>query len=145
MFFNTNTHSNIIYPSFTLFMGTTSVFTYLHTYLWKYLSYVPTTYSYDNIWIPQILPWFPCKRVKIRVFSVKEKIVVIARLGQGKRRHGLRLRLRSLASMKKLLYLWGEVGRGKTKCRKSHDDGIHEGISTILVNKGWCVQCNSKK
>jgi hypothetical protein len=45
------------------------------------------------------------QRVKIRVFSVREKIVVVARLGEGKRRHGLRLRLRFLVSMKKLLYL----------------------------------------
>jgi hypothetical protein len=45
------------------------------------------------------------KWAKIRVFSVKEKNVVVARLGEGKGRYGLRLRLRILVLMKKLLSL----------------------------------------
>jgi hypothetical protein len=33
------------------------------------------------------------QRAKIRIFSVKEKIVVVARLGEGKGNHEQRLRL----------------------------------------------------
>jgi hypothetical protein len=82
MFFNTNTHS-IIYPSLTLFMGTTLVFTYLHTYLLKDLSYVPT-YSHDNIWIPQILPWFPCKALKLRFLVSENKLLWLQGWEKGK-------------------------------------------------------------
>lgn len=50
----------------------------------------------------------PMQRAKIKVFSVKEKIVVVTRLGEGKGSHGLRLvRLGILVLMKKLLSLWG--------------------------------------